>query len=89
MRMRTRIPAVLAAVLASALVAACGDEPPQPRVSANPPQPTTGAAAGSTTSPEKLPAPQGTKQSEAKPDAGDANDHSSPQHDARNKKNGD
>lgn len=58
MRMGTRISAVLAAVLASALVAACGDEPPQPRVSANPPQPATGAAAGSSTSPEKLPTPK-------------------------------
>ncbi len=86
MRMRTLIPAALAAL--SLAVAACGDEPPRPRTSANPPQPTTGAAWGSTTSPDKLPSPSGTA-SEAKPDPGDANDHSSPQHDARNKKSGD
>lgn len=85
MRMRILIPAVLAALT----LAACGDEPPQPRTSASPPQPTTGAASGSTTSPEKLPAPQGANSSETKPDPGDANDHSSPQHDSRNKKSGD
>ena len=87
MRMRTLIPAVLASLALT--LAACGDEPPQPRTAASPPQPTTGAASGSTTSPEKLPTPQGTTQSETKPDPGDANDHSSPRHDARTKKSGD
>jgi hypothetical protein len=91
MRMKTLIPVLLAAVLA----AACGDQPPKPRTASGT---SSSAAAGATgTDPAKpagqsqaLPAnPSPAKAGDVKPDPGDANDHSSPQHDARKKKNGD
>lgn len=90
MRMKTLIPVLLAAVLA----AACGDQPPKPRTASG----TSSSAAGATgTDPARpagqsqaLPAnPSPAKTGDVKPDPGDANDHSSPQHDARKKKNGD
>jgi len=81
------------AVLTIGLAAACGDQTPTPRVA---PQSASGGAGASapTTGPaaerQALPAnPGGTMNAEAKPDPGDANDHSSPQHDAKKKKNGD
>jgi len=92
MRMRTLIPAVLTLALA----AACGDQPPQPRTSSAPASASAGATGAPAADPAKpkgdaqtLPANPEPKGSEAKPDPGDANDHSSPQHDARKKKSGD
>ena len=82
-----------AAILTIVLAAACGDQTPTPRVA---PQSASGGAGASTptTGPaaerQAVPAsPTGTKSADAKPDPGDANDHSSPQHDAKKKKNGD
>ena len=93
MRLWTLIPALMIAALA----AGCGDELPQPRTSSAQPSAGAGATGGPVADPaapkgERMGLPesrQGTKGAEEKPDPGDANDHSSPQHDARKSKSGD
>jgi hypothetical protein len=80
---------IIALAAAAALAAGCDKGPQQPATSSS-----TSPAAGSSGAPQvgpkgdevKLPpSPQGTKGSPALPDPGDANDHSNPQHDAREK----
>ena len=81
----------LALGAAIALAAGCDRNTPPTPASA---PATAGAGASSTNAPVtgprgdeiKLPAsPEGTQQSRALPDPGDANDHSTPAHDARAK----
>jgi len=79
MRLWTLIPAVTI----FAFAAGCGEQTPEPRVASTPP-----AGAGSTNNEALPPAPKAT-QADEKPDPGDANDHSTPRHDARKRKNGD
>lgn len=89
----------LAASLAAAL-AACGQDNDERAAAPAESAPSTasgGASSGGlTTGPkgeriEQPLAPPQTAQSaqDVKPDPGDANDHSNPQHDSRDKKNGD
>ena len=92
MRMWTLIPAVLI----FALAAGCGDQPPQPRTSSAPSSASAGATSAPAADPAKpkgdtqaLPANPQPKGADVKPDPGDANDHSSPQHDALKKKSSD
>lgn len=79
---------IIALAVAVALAAGC-DRPSQPAASS-----TSPAAGGSSAAPQtgpkgdeiKLPAsPSGTSDTKAQPDPGDANDHSTPAHDARAK----
>jgi hypothetical protein len=89
--------ALLAIALASAALAGCDRDTAEPRAASSAPTTASGGATGSApTGPAgdtsaQAPAPkQGdTASAEAKPDPGDANDHSNPQHDAKNKKNAD
>lgn len=81
--------------LAVALVAGC-DRDPQPRTSQAPATASGGAAAGATSTGPKgdsSPLPPSTQagasNADTKPDPGDANDHSNPQHDAKKKRNAD
>lgn len=91
----------IAIAVSAALAAGCSQES-EPRVSSNAPAkdaPTTASAgaSGGTINPAPkgdsvpLPAtpPGNASSADAKPDPGDANDHSNPQHDAKSKKNGD
>ncbi len=78
---------------AFALTAGC-DRDPQPRTS--PGTASGGAAAGATSTGPKgdsVPVPPssqaGGSKADTKPDPGDANDHSNPQHDAKSKRNRD
>lgn len=80
----------LALGAAIALAAGCGRNEQTPAAAPS----TAGAGASTSKAPEtgpkgdeiKLPAsPEGTKNSKALPDPGDANDHSTPAHDARAK----
>ena len=82
---------IIALALAAALAAGCDKGSSQQPASSSP---GSTAAGGSSAAPQvgpkgdevKLPpSPQGTKGSQALPDPGDANDHSNPQHDARQK----
>ncbi len=80
---------------AFALVAGC-DRDPQPPGSQAPGTASGGAAAGATSTGPKgdsVPVPPssqaGSSKADTKPDPGDANDHSNPQHDAKNKRNRD
>lgn len=98
-----RLATVMTALALSGLLAACGDEP-ETRAAGEAPAaeaPTT-ASGGATSSGVDTAAPKGeriekplappqTSQSgaEDKPDPGDANDHSTPRHDARTKSSGD
>jgi hypothetical protein len=93
-------PFLLAAALAAALLAGCDSDPADSPTSAAPPATASGGASAgvSSTGPagEKMGLPEAPKGSvsgnasaETKPDPGDANDHSNPQHDAKNKKDGD
>ena len=84
-----RLLTLAAAAATISLAAACGDQPPQPRVS------ESGGAAGGASAPQPVgereplpPSPGGTAAQDTKPDPGDANDHSSPQHDAKAKSSG-
>ncbi len=100
MRMWTLIPALL---MTAALAAGCGEQTPRPKTAGGSAPTTASAGAGGAGSSapagpaapksesESLPGSQqsATKGAEAKPDPGDANDHSNPQHDARNKKDRD
>ena len=81
---------IIALAAAAALAAGCDKGSQQPATSSS----ASPAAGGSSGAPQvgpkgdevKLPpSPQGTKGSQALPDPGDANDHSNPQHDARDK----
>lgn len=91
----------LVIALSAALAAGCGQDS-EPRVSSNAPvanAPTTASAgaSGGTINPapkgDSVPLPEapqvGASSADTKPDPGDANDHSNPQHDAKTKKNGD
>ena len=80
---------ILALAVAAALVVGCDRNSQQPASSASSP-----AASGSSAAPQTGPKgdeiqrpaePAGTKDSKALPDPGDANDHSTPEHDARQK----
>ena len=83
---------ILALAVSMAFAAGCQRQAPEP--------PTT-ASSGASTTPnlktgptgDRIPLPPSTGSdtsgAQAKPDPGDANDHSTPQHDAKNKKNGD
>jgi hypothetical protein len=80
---------------AFALVAGC-DRDPQPRTSQTPGTASGGAATGATSTGPKgdgVPLPPssqaGASKADTKPDPGDANDHSNPQHDAKSKRNRD
>ncbi len=86
--------ALLALAMASALVGGCNREESAPGAKA--PASASGGATGSAptgpagdTSAQAPAAKDGGSSAEAKPDPGDANDHSNPQHDAKKKKNGD
>jgi hypothetical protein len=88
--------ALLALALATLTFAGCGRDSAEPRAAANAPTTASGGATGSApTGPAgdtsaQPPAPkEGGTSAEAKPDPGDANDHSNPQHDAKKKKSGD
>ena len=88
--------ALLALALASAAFAGCGRDSAEPRAASSAPTTASGGATGSAptgpagdTSAQPPAAKEGGSPAEAKPDPGDANDHSSPQHDAKNKKSGD
>ncbi len=81
---------IIALAVAAALAAGCDKGSQQPATSSS----SSPAASGSSAAPQvgpkgdevRLPAsPQGTKGAQALPDPGDANDHSNPQHDARQK----
>jgi len=79
----------LALAVAAALAAGCDRAPQQPAASSAG-SPASGSSAAPQTGPKgdeiKLPAePSPTKESKAQPDPGDANDHSTPAHDARQK----
>jgi len=81
---------ILALAAAAALAAGCDKGPQQPATSSAASPAASGSSAAPQTGPKgdevKLPpSPQGTKESKALPDPGDANDHSNPQHDARQK----
>lgn len=83
--------ALLALAMASALVAGCNREESVPGAKA--PATASGGATGSAptgpagdTSAKAPAAKEGGSSAEAKPDPGDANDHSNPQHDAKTKK---
>ena len=87
-------PYILAVAFAAAFLAGCDQDEPTASTQA----PTTasgGANSGATsTGPagDKMSLPEPPKASasaEDKPDPGDANDHSTPQHDAKSKKNSD
>ena len=81
---------IIALAAPAAQAAGCDKGPQQPATTKS----TSPAAGGSSAAPQvgpkgdevKLPpSPQGTKGSQSLPDPGDANDHSNPQHDARQK----
>lgn len=86
----------LAVALLAALAAGC-DRSSEPKASTTPPTTASaGASRGAVeTAPkgDSVPLPPSSKagatSAGAKPDPGDANDHSSPQHDAKQKKSGD
>jgi hypothetical protein len=90
-------PYLLAAAVAAALLAGCDQG--EPTASSKAPTSASGGAtstgasktapAGDTSAQAPAPSTGGTAASETKPDPGDANDHSTPQHDAKAKKNGD
>ena len=89
-------PFLLAAAVAAVFLAGCDTDPAdRPTASTAPATASGGASTGvSGTGPagEKMSlpeAPKGSASTETKPDPGDANDHSNPQHDAKNKKAGD
>ena len=93
-------PYLIAAAVAVAFLAGCGqDNPAKTSDTSMPkgPQTASGGATGTSPNPapagEKIqvpPAPTPSATGENKPDPGDANDHSNPQHDAKaKKKNGD
>jgi hypothetical protein len=81
---------IMGIAIAIPLAAACGDQTPEPRVS----DAYSGGAAGGASAPpagEREPLPPSPRTSgaeETKPDPGDANDHSSPRHDAKDKSSG-
>lgn len=84
----------LSMIVTGALIAGCGDSEPQAndRTSAAPPA-SSGSSGTISTGPkgERIdvpPAPQGSADTQTKPDPGDANDHSSPQHDSKSGKDG-
>ena len=83
--------------MTAALAAGCGEQTPRPKTAGSTAPTTASGGAGSSapagpaapkSESESLPGSQqsATKGAETKPDPGDANDHSSPQHDSRNKK---
>ena len=79
---------IIALAVAAAVAAGC-DRPSKPATTANAPA-ASGSSAAPQTGPKgdeiKLPpSPSGTKDTKALPDPGDANDHSTPAHDARQK----
>ena len=80
----------LAAAVLALAAAGCDDAREAPRAKA---PGTASAGAGASPAPttrEPLPAPPQPRASgDEKPDPGDANDHSSPKHDARQKSKGD
>lgn len=84
---------LLAAAVAAALLAGC--DRGEPTASSKAPTTASGGASGASprTTPAGdsvpvPPAPKGSGDSETKPDPGDANDHSNPQHDAKKKSDG-
>lgn len=88
-------PYVLAAVVAAAFLAGC--DTGEPTASSKAPTTASGGASGASprTAPTgdtsaQPPAPNtgGTASAETKPDPGDANDHSTPRHDAKEKSGG-
>lgn len=83
-------PYLLAAAVAAAFLAGCDQG--EPTASSKAPTTASGGASGASprTAPagESVPVPPPPKASgsgETKPDPGDANDHSTPQHDAKQK----
>lgn len=86
---------ILAAAASMALAAGCD----RAAETSSPSKPSTASAGAGTAAPktgpagESVPVPQAStgpaSSADTKPDPGDANDHSNPRHDARNKKNGD
>ena len=90
---------LLALAMATLAFAGCGDDAAEPSASKAPTTAPTTASGGATgsaptgpagdTSAQAPAAKEGGSPAEAKPDPGDANDHSNPQHDAKNKKNAD
>lgn len=97
-----RLATVITALALSGLLAACGDEPETRAAGEAPAADAPATASGGATSGVDTVAPKGeriekplappqTSQTGAddKPDPGDANAHSTPQHDAKTKSNGD
>ncbi|MGH8668023.1 MAG: hypothetical protein ACREUN_09470 [Burkholderiales bacterium] len=91
-------PYLLAAAIAAALLAGCDRDPAGPDASSKAPTTASGGATGASprsapagdTSAQPPAANAGGSSADAKPDPGDANDHSNPQHDAKKgKKTGD
>ena len=90
-------PYLLAAAVAAALLAGCDQG--EPTASSKAPTSASGGAtstgasqtapAGDTSAKAPEPKTGAAAAGETKPDPGDANDHSHPQHDAKAKKNGD
>lgn len=86
---------ILAAAIAAAFLAGC--ERSENTASSKAPASASGGATGGAsktgpagdTTAQPPAANSGGTSAEAKPDPGDANDHSSPQHDAKSKKRGD
>lgn len=81
---------IIALAAAAALAAGCDKGAQAPTTSSSTSPAAGGSSAASQVGPKgdevKLPpSPQGTKGSQSLPDPGDANDHSNPQHDAREK----
>ena len=97
-----RLATVITVLALGGLVAACGDEPETRATSEAPAAEAPGTASGGATAGVDTVAPKGeriekplappqTSQTgaEDKPDPGDANDHSTPRHDAKTKSSGD
>jgi hypothetical protein len=88
--------ALIALAMATVAFAGCGQDTADSTSASKAPTTASGGATGSApTGPAgdtsaQPPAPKdGGTPAEAKPDPGDANDHSNPQHDAKSKKSGD
>lgn len=74
------------------LASGCDGAPDEPRASKAPETASAGAGATAAGSGERIelpPSPSAEKAAQEKPDHGDANDHSTPLHDAKNKRNAD
>jgi len=86
---------LLALAMATLAFAGCGEDAAEPSASKAPTSASGGATGSAPTGPagdtsaQPPAAKEGGSSAEAKPDPGDANDHSNPQHDAKTKKSGD